>query len=224
MTGRPQGLLLDAMGTLMGLRSSVGSTYAELAARHGLSVEAAAIDRAFPRIYRQAPPLAFPGLSGAALRDAEIAWWSARIAEVLAAAKAEAAGGDRAGGERAIEPPPELGHALFAHFAQAEAWRVYGDVAHWLETWHRRGLKLAVVSNFDTRLPGLLEALGLAPWLQAVVVSSAAGAAKPDPLPFQQALRQLNLDAAQVWHVGDSPEDGAGCRAAGIRWVQVHHR
>jgi len=219
MNSRPQGLLLDAMGTLMGLRSSVGTTYAQLAARHGLTVEAAAIDRAFPRVYRQAPPLAFPGLIGPALREAEIQWWSARIAEVLA--EAGALGPQ---GERAIEPPPELGNELFAHFAQAELWRVCGDVPHWLETWHRRGLKLAVVSNFDSRLPGLLEGLGLARWLQAVVVSSAAGAAKPDPLPFQQALSQLNLGAAQVWHVGDSPEDGAGCRAAGIRWVQVQHR
>jgi len=52
-------------------------------------------------------------------------------------------------------------------------------------------------------------------------VSSAAGAAKPDPLPFHQALARLNLGASEVWHVGDSPEDGAGARAAGIRWVQV---
>ncbi|MDA1205898.1 MAG: haloacid dehalogenase, partial [Cyanobacteria bacterium] len=54
----PRGLLLDAMGTMIDLRTSVGSTYAALASRHGLTVEAAAIDRAFPRIYRQAPPLA----------------------------------------------------------------------------------------------------------------------------------------------------------------------
>ena len=67
----PRGLLLEAMGTLIGLRPSVGSTYAALASRHGLTVEAAAIDRAFPRIYRQAPPLAFPGLSDQALEEAE---------------------------------------------------------------------------------------------------------------------------------------------------------
>jgi putative hydrolase of the HAD superfamily len=110
---------------------------------------------------------------------------------------------------------------LFERFAQADLWHVYADVPAQLEAWHRRGLKLAVVSNFDSRLPGLLEALGLARWLNAVVVSSAAGAAKPDPLPFQQALARLNLGAAEVWHVGDSPEDGAGARAAGIHWVQV---
>jgi putative hydrolase of the HAD superfamily len=209
----PRGLLLDAMGTLIGLRTSVGQTYAALAARHGLAVEAAAIDRAFPRIYRQAPPLAFPGLTGQALEEAEVGWWSTRITEVLAAAWPEP--------HPPTPPPPELGRELFERFAQADLWHVYADVPERLESWHRRGLKLAVVSNFDSRLPGLLEALGLAPWLEAVVVSSAAGAAKPDPLPFQQALAQLNLGASEVWHIGDSPEDGAGARAAGIRWVKV---
>lgn len=208
---RPRGLLLDAMGTLIGLRRSVGHTYAELAARHGLAVEAGAIDRAFPGIYRQAPPLAFPGLQGAALVEAEIAWWSARVAAVL-----EAAG--------APPPPPELGRELYERFAATDLWHVYSDVPAALESWHRRGLRLAVVSNFDSRLVGLLEGLGLAPWLTAVVVSSSAGAAKPDPLPFRQALAALGLEAADVWHIGDSPEDGRGARAAGIRWLQLRRR
>lgn len=60
----PRGLLLDAMGTLIGLRRSVGATYAELAAAHGVNLTADAIDAAFPRLFRQAPPLAFPGLKG----------------------------------------------------------------------------------------------------------------------------------------------------------------
>ena len=223
----PRGLLLDAMGTLIGLRRSVGATYAELAAHHGLTVDAAAIDRHFPRIHRQAPPLAFPDLASPdpasvdldspALQEAEIGWWSARIAEVLAAAGAKGGGGVGAGSE----PPPELGRALFSRFAQADLWRVYDDVPTHLQAWNRRGLRLAVVSNFDSRLPGLLDNLGLGQWLEAVVVSSAAGAAKPDPRPYQQALARLNLSASEVWHVGDSPEDGVGARAAGIRWVKV---
>jgi putative hydrolase of the HAD superfamily len=90
-----------------------------------------------------------------------------------------------------------------------------------LRRWHGQGLKLAVVSNFDSRLPGLLEQLGLSPWLHAVVVSSSAGAAKPDPAPFHIALEQLQLEASQVWHVGDSPEDLAGAAAAGLPCIQV---
>ena len=230
----PRGLLLDAMGTLIGLRTSVGATYAELAAHHGLAVDAAAIDQHFPRIYRQAPPLAFPDLASPnptaetlaspALEEAEIDWWSARIAEVLTAAGAESVGagaGVSVGVGVEFEPPPELARALFSRFAQADLWRVYDDVPAHLEAWQRRGLRLAVVSNFDSRLPGLLDSLGLGQWLEAVVVSSAVGAAKPDPRPYQQALAQLNLTASEVWHVGDSPEDGAGAHAAGIRWVKV---
>ena len=66
----PRGLLLDAMGTLIGLRRSVGASYAELAAAHGVQVEAAAVNAAFPRLFRQAGPLAFPGLAGQALLEA----------------------------------------------------------------------------------------------------------------------------------------------------------
>ena len=204
----PKGLLLDAMGTLIGLREPVGRTYARLAEVHGLTLNAQQIDQGFRQAYRNAPPLAFPGLAGPELRAAELAWWTDRIRTSLAAAGAQ------------MLPEP-LGEDLFNHYADAAAWQIFDDVAGPLQRWHEQGLKLAVVSNFDSRLPGLLEQLGLSPWLSAVVVSSSAGAAKPDPVPFQIALQQLQLDASQVWHVGDSTEDLAGAAAAGLPCIQV---
>ncbi|MFM8276516.1 MAG: HAD-IA family hydrolase [Cyanobium sp.] len=205
---RPAGLLLDAMGTLIGLKASVGSTYAAAAADHGLTVAAAAIDAAFPAIYRSAPPLAFPGLEGAELERAERRWWGERIEAVLRACGAGPA-------------TPALQHQLFERFADPDLWRVYPDVLEPLRRWQGAGLRLAVVSNFDSRLDGLLRGLGLAELVELVVVSSRAGAAKPSPLPFQQALAGLGLAASQVWHVGDSPEDGAGARAAGVPCLLV---
>jgi putative hydrolase of the HAD superfamily len=207
----PEALLLDAMGTLIGLRRSVGHTYAELAADFGLTLEPAAIDRVFPRIYRQAPPLAFPGLEGNALRQAELDWWGERIGASVAAASQT----------RADELPPGLVETLFERFADAALWQVYPEVPACLERWRSRPLKLAVVSNFDSRLPPLLADLGLAAALDALVVSSQVGAAKPDPAPFHRALQILQLEAHQVWHVGDSPEDELGARAAGIRCLMV---
>jgi putative hydrolase of the HAD superfamily len=204
----PQGLLLDAMGTLIGLREPVGHTYARLAAAHGLSLDPQRIEQGFRQAYSQAPPLAFPGLAGAELRQAELAWWCGRIEHSLAAAGAAAM-------------PAALGEALFNHYADAAAWQVYADVVEQLPRWCQRGLKLAVVSNFDSRLPGLLEQLGLSAWLAAVVVSSSAGAAKPAAAPFRIALEQLQLEAGQVWHVGDSAEDVAGAAAAGLACIQV---
>jgi putative hydrolase of the HAD superfamily len=211
MTARlpaPQGLLLDAMGTLIGLREPVGHTYARVAAAHGLSLNPQRIEQGFRQAYSQAPPLAFPGLAGAELRQAELTWWCGRIEHSLAAAGAAAM-------------PAALGEALFNHYADAAAWQVYADVVEQLPRWCQRGLKLAVVSNFDSRLPGLLEQLGLSRWLAAVVVSSSAGAAKPAAAPFRIALEQLQLEAGQVWHVGDSAEDVAGAAAAGLACIRV---
>ncbi|MEB3263352.1 MAG: HAD-IA family hydrolase [Synechococcus sp.] len=205
---RPRALLLDAMGTLIGLRRSVGHTYAAVAEEHGLAVEAAAIDRTFPAVYRQAPPLAFPGLQGTALEEAERQWWGERIEETL----------QRAGG---VSAPAELRRALFDRFADPALWQVYGDVPPCLERWTSAGLRLAVVSNFDQRLLPLLEGLGLGRWLEVVVVSSAAGAAKPSPVPFRQALERLGVEPRHCWHVGDSREDALGAAAAGLRSIRI---
>ncbi len=205
---RPRALLLDAMGTLIGLRQTVGSTYAAAAAELGIDVEAEAIDRAFPTVYRQAPPLAFPGLEGEELLAAEREWWDRRIEAVLQAVGI-------------TDAPAALQRHLFERFADPSIWYVFDDVPDQLAAWHGAGLRLAVVSNFDQRLPALLEGLDLAPWLELVVVSSRSGAAKPSPQPFHAALAGLELEADRVWHVGDSPEDAQGARAAGIRCLIV---
>jgi putative hydrolase of the HAD superfamily len=98
---------------------------------------------------------------------------------------------------------------------------VFPEVPDCLKRWRQRGLKLAVVSNFDSRLPGLLEGLELAALVDTVVVSSSAGAAKPDPAPFRLALEALGVEPQEAWHVGDSEEDAAGAAAAGLRCLLV---
>ncbi len=205
---RPRALLLDAMGTLITLRRPLGATYAEVAARHGIRAEPEAIGRAFARLYPEAPPLAFPGLADGALRQAEIGWWGRLIDAVLMASGGVAA-------------PVALHRQLFEAFADPALWRVYDDVPPMLERWRAAGLQLAVVSNFDSRLAGVLAGLGLAECFATVVVSSHAGAAKPSARPFQLALEALGVTAAQAWHVGDSPEDEVGARAAGLRCLIV---
>ena len=93
---------------------------------------------------------------------------------------------------------------LYAHYASAPAWRVYPEVPEVLAALRERDLALAVVSNFDSRLSPLLDALGLAPFFDAVVCSGAVGAAKPDPAIFAHALAALGVETSQALHVGDS--------------------
>ena len=77
------------------------------------------------------------------------------------------------------------------------------------------GLALAVVSNWDETLPERLAAFEV----DAIVSSSEAGAPKPDPAIFRLALERLGVRPERALHVGDSPADEQGARAAGMRFV-----
>jgi putative hydrolase of the HAD superfamily len=197
-------LLVDAVGTVMHLREPVGATYARLAG----GGDAEALQRGFAAALRRRPPMVFPELAGDALRAAERAWWRALVEAAFAAAHCPLPAGtfDR----------------LWTHYAGADAWEAAPGAQALLRSARRRGLRTGMVSNFDHRLPAVLEALGLAPLLDVVVLPADAGAAKPDPRIFQLALARLGVAAAEALYVGDDAEDDvAGATAAGLRAVDV---
>lgn len=207
----PQLIFFDAAGTLFDVRGNVGKIYQRVAARHGLLADANLLQKEFARAFRQQPPLAFPtGLPPDELDRRERAWWRALVADVFGA----------------LHQHPAF-DAFFADvyetFTRAEAWHVFADVAPALQALRARGIRLAVLSNFDSRLDPILAATGLAQYFDAVYVSTRCGAAKPDARFFQAALAAQNVAAANVWHVGDAcREDVQGAHTAGIRafWLQ----
>ena len=205
----PRAVLLDAAGTLIAVARPLGDTYAGIARELGADLDPDTMTAGFRTAFADAPPMAFPGRRGADLDRAERGWWRAVVERVT-----RAAGG-----------VPDLDayfDRLYAHYASAPAWRVYPEVPGVLAALRERGIALAVVSNFDSRLPPLLDALGLAAFFDAVVCSGAAGAAKPDSAIFAHALEVLGVEASEALHVGDSPEaDYEGARAAGIEALLV---
>jgi putative hydrolase of the HAD superfamily len=199
----------DAGGTLIAVAEPVGVTYARVAARHGIAVHADDVESRFRAAFATAPPLAFAGASPTRLGDHERAWWYTVVRRAL-------------GSEAAGAPLDASAGELFAYYAGARAWRVFPDVPDVLAAMRRLGLRLAVVSNFDARLGPLLGALGLTPLVDAVVHSSRAGSAKPDPGIFHDALARLGVAAADALHVGDEPiEDVGGALGAGMRAVLI---
>lgn len=208
---RIRGVTLDAAGTLIAVRRPVGDTYAELARAYGGVLDRRRLDAAFHAIFPSMPPLAFAGLSGAALASAERDWWRQLVRRVVTPA----------GGVPEFDAYFE---ALYAHFAAPQAWRSLGNAPRVLATLRDAGLRLAVVSNFDSRLPGILDGLGIGESLDALLWSSAAGAAKPVPRIFEAALEALRLAPEEALHVGDRVRiDVAGARAAGMGAVLVDH-
>ena len=205
-------VFFDAAGTLIEVAEPVGETYARAARAEGVAVESIALDVAFRAVFVAAPPLAFPSSAPGALRHLEREWWRERVLDTFA----------RAGVVGQADRLDRAFRTAFDHFAHGSAWRVFADVGPALRTLRGRGLGLAVVSNFDSRLRAVLRELGLAGDLDAVVVSSECGAAKPDRRIFTEALRATGARAESTLHVGDSLEhDVGGARAAGLAALRI---
>ena len=62
--------------------------------------------------------------------------------------------------------------------------------------------------------------LGLADYFRFALSAEELGVGKPDPRPFEQALRLSSVSAGQAVHIGDHPgDDIAGALSAGMRAI-----
>jgi putative hydrolase of the HAD superfamily len=205
-------VLFDAAGTLIRLREPVGETYRRLAISHGVVLPASRIEEAFRRVLRRAPPMVWPQVPPARVRELERTWWRTVVQSAFRAADANARFRDF----------DAYFSALFEHFARPEAWEPAPGAKRALSDLRAAGTRTGVVSNFDHRLPALLEGLGLAPELEVVIRPADADAAKPDPRIFGCALRQLGVRAEEAIYVGDDAvHDVAGAEAAGLTAIDV---
>ena len=109
---------------------------------------------------------------------------------------------------------------LASHFRDPSSWTIYPDVAETLDALERRGLLLAVVSNWDSQLPALLEGLGLSRRFRTISVSAIEKTGKPEPEIFLRTCARLGVAPPESLHVGDSlREDYEGARGAGLSAV-----
>lgn len=177
-------------GTLLALAEPVGATYARLGAPYGVSASPEAILAGFRAAWR-----AWRGPRQ--IGDGRPFW-----REMV---RASTGCGD-----------PDYFEALYAHYARPDAWRVRDGARGALSGLQARGVRVAVVSNWDTRLRDTLDALSLP--LDAMVISGEVGVEKPDPEIFRIAARRLDVPLERSVHLGDDPEnDLAAARAVGCR-------
>jgi putative hydrolase of the HAD superfamily len=205
-------VLFDAAGTLIRLREPVGVTYARFFAAEGAAFPAARRGVAFGGVVRGLPPWVFLGARRDPARERARDWWREIVRRTLRTAD----------GTARLRDFEACFEALFAHYATPAAWEASPGASHALGALAARGLRRAVVSNFDQRLPPLLAALGLGRWIERIVLPADASAAKPDPRIFAAALEALGVVPAEAVYVGDDPaDDHEGAAAAGLRAVDV---
>jgi putative hydrolase of the HAD superfamily len=200
-------VLFDAGHTLLRVERSVGHIYAEVAARYQVVAAPDSIETVFRSLWDARRDTLHAGTSD----EREWQWWKDLVADVF--------------GDRCREFVPSFDAffgELYELFSTPRVWRVFDDVVPALDALERAGVRRAVVSNWDSRLPLLLERVGLAPRFEFVLTSAQAGFRKPDRRIFQEALARLGLCAGQVAYVGDSyDEDFIGARDSGLAAVLI---
>lgn len=197
--GRLSAVTIDAFGTLLELEDPVPALAHALRAR-GAERPDEGVARGFREEMTYYRDHAVEGRDAASL---------AALRRNCAAVFLAGAGADLDAGEFA---PAFMGALRF---------RPLDGVEGVLDELAARGLRLAVVSNWDAELPLVLERLGLGGRFAAVVTSAEAGAPKPDPRIFRLALERLGVAPEAAVHVGDDRADEEGAHAAGIGFVQA---
>ncbi len=198
-------VFFDVAGTLVELNGSVGEIYGRFARRYGIDRDPFVMSDAFSRSFREQPPLAFPPeTSEDELHMHERGWWRRVVLDV-------------------VPEFPQFDaffNEVYEFFRGREAWRLFDEVIPTLAELKNRGLRLAIISNYDSRIDDLLRDFEIEHYFDGVHISTRIGAAKPDRDIFLSALRYHQVEPRSALHVGDSlREDYEGASAAGIRAV-----
>jgi len=202
--GGIEGIVLDAVGTLIEPVPSVAHAYASAAARQGLLVDVTEVQSRFRQHFRndevddQIGPMATD-------EGIEYRRWRRIVANVLPDL-----------------PDLDRGFAeLWDHFGRPEAWRCFPDVGPGLTALRDAGIPVRIASNFDGRLRAVARGLpDLAGFDEPLVISSEVGHRKPHPAFYAAACASLDLPPGRVLCVGDDPEnDVRGADRAGLLGV-----
>ncbi|EFN57693.1 hypothetical protein CHLNCDRAFT_11558, partial [Chlorella variabilis] len=109
-----------------------------------------------------------------------------------------------------------LFETLYDHYSRGDAYFVTPGAVEAIHRIRARGLKTAVVSNFDTRLRRILRDLEVEHLWDAILVSAEVNMEKPNPSIFVAACEALGLPPETCVHVGDDRRnDVHGARDTG---------
>ena len=201
-----EGIVLDAVGTLIDPSPPVARAYADAALRQGVVVDMAEVKRRFGRHFRndEVDEQRGPMVTDEAIEHRR---WRRIVVNVL-------------------PDLPDLDRAfaeLWDHFGRPEAWRCFPDVGRGLLDLRDAGYRLRIASNFDGRLRSVAAGLpDLAGFVDELVISSEVGHRKPHPSFYLAACVSLGLSPDRVLCVGDDPEnDVLGPERAGLRGLYL---
>ncbi|XP_076907611.1 putative hydrolase C7D4.05 [Bidens hawaiensis] len=187
-------LLVDAVGTLVVPSQPMAQIYREIGEKYGVKFSEDEILRRYRKAYEQ--PW---GRSRIRYVDDGRPFWQHIVSSSTGCFD------------------PQYFEELYDYYTTAKAWHLCDPNAEKVfKALKKAGIKLAIVSNFDTRLRPLLRALKCDHWFDALAVSAEVSAEKPNPMIFLKACELLGVEAEDAVHVGDDRRNDIwGARDAG---------
>lgn len=186
-------VLFDAAETLFTTRGSVGEIYGYVARDFGCTEPFDDIHKSFVRQFKHSGPLSTGDEKG---------WWKDVVHRVFS----------EVGMVRDFD---RFFDRVFDQFRDSRAWMLFPETRETLTALKTRGLRLGVISNFDSRVYSVMRDLKILDFFANVTISSETGFAKPDPEIFAAAIQKMDLPADRILLIGDSLRDDvlAGMRA-----------
>lgn len=203
-------IAFDAAGTLFEPAEPVARVYSRVFSKHGPTVEEAAFNGAFKAAFIHTPDPVYQAVEDGERIEKD--WWRAVVSHAAREVEFECR----------PETMDQIFEQLFSHYAAGNAWKIFDDVRPALESFRAVGTKMAVVSNFDSRLHRVLRETGIADYFELVITSADVGARKPDPRILHRLLADTGAARRDACLVGDSETaDGGAARACGIRFFHL---
>jgi HAD superfamily hydrolase (TIGR01549 family) len=87
----------------------------------------------------------------------------------------------------------------------------FGETREVLAELHAREIPMGVLSNWDCKLPQVLERLQLSQFFEFVISSAHVGFEKPSPEIFQRGIEEVRarypeIETSQIYYIGDHYE------------------
>ena len=181
---------LDATNTLFKVRGNVGEWYAKAAFNYGINTNSDKLERNFRESFHHFNTL-YPNFGQSAGLSSE-QWWNEVVKSSFIGYHIETLLLD------------QICKDLYNNFSKGICWDIFPDVVPALKELNHKGIKVGIISNFDKRLPKILEELNLKEFFSFIITSRETTFYKPSGEIFKHALSLTKLHSTQAAHIGDN--------------------
>ena len=117
---------------------------------------------------------------------------------------------------------PEAPEVLYQTFSNPSNYGLFDDALTALDALAAKGVKLGVISNFESWLNVMLDHLEIKSRFEVLAISGDLGWEKPDPRIFKWAMEEAGAEPHECLHVGDSPHfDAIPAQQLGMTGVLI---